>query len=172
MLSQIKKYYQGVIIIVLVILLLIKGCQVGKLEKEAETARKTDTVYVPKPYKVIEIKEVEKPVKVYVYMKRDTALRKQVEKEKIVLDVELKKTLDPFHPVHLLKITTVDTMGLISKNSYVLRNMRSFHLNSEGKVEIKRKRFKWLKIGGVAVLVAITAYGVNRVLPVGVKISF
>ncbi len=45
-----------------------------------------DTVYVDKPYKEIVIKEIEKPVKVYVY-KIDTLYRKQIEIDTLITSV-------------------------------------------------------------------------------------
>ena len=61
-------------------------------KNSVEKNRVPDTVFVPKPYKVVEIKKeyIEKPVKVYVYLK-DTTLRKQAEQSDIITGVNFKR---------------------------------------------------------------------------------
>ena len=62
--NNIKLYGLTGICLVLTLLLMVKSCELKKAKEEAELNRVPDTVFVPKPYKVVEIKKeyVEKPV--------------------------------------------------------------------------------------------------------------
>ncbi len=97
------------------------------------TARHTiDTVYIDKPYKVVEIKTVHVPVKVLIYKDRDTTLRKDVEKKPIIIDVKIKPGE--------VDITTIDTTGKIKTEVHVIDpDSPEVIIDNIGQVEVKQK---------------------------------
>ena len=88
MINNIKTYGLIGLCLILLFLLLFKSCELEKAKQFTENNRVPDTVYVPKPYKVVEIKKeyIEKPVRVLVYLK-DTTLRKQAEHSDIITEI-------------------------------------------------------------------------------------
>ena len=90
--NNIKLYGLTAICLVFAFLLMAKSCELEHAKNTAEKNRVPDTVFVPKPYKVVEIKKeyIEKPVKVFVYLK-DTTLRKQAEHSDIITGIDFKR---------------------------------------------------------------------------------
>jgi len=91
----------------------------------------TDTIYVNKPYKEIEIKYVDKPVKIYIY-KTDTLYRKQIEKDTLITSVEITP--------QLAKIHTITPQGLPMIKNYDIRDFKALKIDHEGNVSSKKKR--------------------------------
>jgi len=143
--SKIKYISVATVIAILLILLLVKSCENKHLQKLAEQVRIPDTVYVNKPYKVVEIKtkDIEKPVKVYVYI-RDTVLRREVEHQNIITAVDIKhKGL--FNKMDFIQVDKITPKGLVLRNEYQLPPLREIKIDGKGDVEIKKKRFPKLK---------------------------
>ena len=90
--NNIKLYGLTAICLLLAFLLMAKSCELEHSKNSVEKNRVPDTVFVPKPYKVVEIKKeyIEKPVRVLVYLK-DTTLRKQAEQSDIITGVNFKR---------------------------------------------------------------------------------
>ncbi len=104
-----------------------------------------DTVYIDKPYKEIEIKEIEVeiPTKVYIYQ-TDTIYRKVIEKDTLISSIQ-------FTP-KLLKVHTITPKGTPLIKDYPLLNYKRFSLDHEGRLAIRKekhpKRKKLLKTLG------------------------
>lgn len=96
---------------------------------ERITQIQTDTIYIDRPYKVIEIQKevIEKPVKVFVY-KTDTIYRKQLEKDTLLSAVKLtpKKAI----------IHTLTPQGIPHINQYTMPPFSSLTLTHKGKLQI------------------------------------
>ncbi|MDC3220640.1 hypothetical protein OAT71_02380 [Flavobacteriales bacterium] len=97
----------------------------------AKNLVKTDTVYVNKPYKVIEIKEVAKPVRVEVY-KRDTVLREKLIQDTLITGIEIKKKE--------IRIHRLTPLGIVLIDEYNIQDVTGMTLNYEGKLEVKKKK--------------------------------
>lgn len=114
-----------------------------------------DTVYVPKPYKVVEIqkKYIEKPVRVLVYP-RDSALRKALEHQDIITGIDITP--------NLLTIDKIKPGGVVFSHQYILPSFREIKIDPGGNVRIKKKRYLGLKILGAAVIAGTTAYLITK----------
>jgi len=154
--SKIKNISIAGVIIGLLILLLIKSCENRQLQKHLENVRVPDTIFVKKPYKVTEIKTqyIEKPVKVYVYLK-DTSLRKEVEQSDIITGVHLKRK-NLFSSDELLTLDKITPKGIVLRNEYLTPTIRELRIDEKGNVEIKRKKFTKLK-KAVAIILPLAA---------------
>lgn len=153
---------QALINLLLLVLLLCftKICSNNPNFNSASHLLKPDTVYIPKPYKVLKIEKqyIEKPVKVYVYLK-DTSLRKQAEQNTIITDIQLKSK-GLFKNMDMLKITKIDTAGLIYTDEFKIPPFKSLNIDGQGFLEIKPKRFQGLKKGfkiGTSLVITIGA---------------
>ena len=111
--NNIKLYGITAISLVLAFLLMAKSCELEHTKNITEKNRVPDTVFVPKPYKVVEIKKeyIEKPVKVLVYLK-DTTLRKQAEHSDIITGIDFKQH-NLFHKMDFIKIDKINPKGLV-----------------------------------------------------------
>ena len=162
--NNIKLYGITAISLVLACLLMAKSCELEHAKNTAEKNRVPDTVFVPKPYKVIEIKKeyIEKPVKVFVYLK-DTTLRKQVEHSDIITGIDFKHH-DLFHKLDFIKIDKINPKGLVFSNEYEVPPVREIKIDLNGNLQTKKKRYIGLKIVASAVLVGTTSYFIHREL--------
>lgn len=125
----------------------------------------TDTVFVDRPYKVEVIKPTNIPVKVYIYKDKDTTLRKEVEKQPIIENVDIKN--------NEVDITTIDTAGVIKTEIHKIEpDSPEIKIDNTGQVEEKKKTragraikkvWKTTKtglaiIGGVVVVVFVATH--------------
>jgi hypothetical protein len=142
------KFYAALnLCLLLAIFLWVKTCENKKLNQAAQIVRIPDTVYINKLYKEIVIQKeyIQKPIKVYVYLK-DTTLRNKVEKETIITGIEFtRKNL--FQNMDMIKISKIDTAGLIMTDEFKLKPFRAFSVDGLGNLEAKPKRYLGLKIG-------------------------
>ena len=150
--TNFKSYALIVISVVLLCLFLIKSCENRQLKKHLENVRVPDTFFVKKPYKVTEIKiqYVEKPVKVYVYLK-DTTLRKEAEQSDIITGVHLKRK-NLFSSDELLTLDKITPKGIILRNEYITPKIGELRIDEKGNVEIKKKKFTKLKKAAAIIL--------------------
>ena len=150
--TNFKSYALVVISIVLLCLFLIKSCENRQLKKHLENVRVPDTVFVKKPYKVTEVKTqyIEKPVKVYVYLK-DTTLRKEAEQSDIITGVHLKRK-NLFSSDELLMLDKITPKGIVLRNEYITPKIGELRIDEKGNVEIKKKKFTKLKKAAAIVL--------------------
>lgn len=162
MINNLKTYGLSAICLGLLFLLLLKSCELKTARKLAETNRIPDTVYVPKPYKVVEIKKeyIEKPVKVFVYLK-DTALRKQAEQSDIITGVNFKRR-GLFQGSDQIKIDRITPQGIIFSNEYKLPPIKELQIDLNGNLKIKKKRYIGLKILAGAVIVGTTSFFIHQ----------
>lgn len=108
-----------------------KGCV-----SEKEIQHTTDTIYVDKPYKEIVIKEVEKPVKIYVY-NTDTVYRKQIEKDTLITFVEMTPWM--------AKVHTISPLGIPSVKEYPMLDFKKVQINHQGNTFVKLPKYPKLK---------------------------
>ncbi len=160
--NNIKLYGLTGICLLLAFLLMIKSCKLNKAKQEAEVNRVPDTIYVSKPYKVVEIKKeyIEKPVKVFVYLK-DTALRKAAEHSDIITGIDFKSG-NLFHKMDFIKVDKISPLGLITSNEYKMPEVREIKIDLKGNVEVKKKRHIPLKIIGTAFIIGTSAYFIHQ----------
>ena len=162
--NNVKLYGLTAICLVLAFLLMAKSCELEHAKNTAEKNRVPDTVFVPKPYKVIEIKKeyIEKPVKVLVYLK-DTTLRKQAEQSDIITGINFKRH-NLFNKMDFIKIDKIDPQGLVFSNEYKVPPVREIKIDLNGNLQTKKKRHIDLKIVASAVVVGTTSYFIHREL--------
>ena len=160
--NNIKLYGITAISLVLAFLLMAKSCELEHAKNIAEKNIVPDTVFVPKPYKVVEIKKeyIEKPVKVLVYLK-DTTLRKQAEHSDIITGIDFNRH-NLFHKMDFIKIDKINPKGLVFSNEYEVPPVREIKIDMNGNLQTKKKRFVGLKIIASAVIVGTTAYFIHK----------
>ena len=162
--NNVKLYGLTAICLVLAFLLMAKSCELEHAKNTAEKNRVPDTVFVPKPYKVIEIKKeyIEKPVKVLVYLK-DTTLRKQAEQSDIITGINFKRH-NLFNKMDFIKIDKINPQGLVFSNEYNVPPIRELKIDLNGNLQTKKKQHIGLKIIASAVVVGTTSYFIHREL--------
>lgn len=160
--NNIKLYGLTAICLLLAFLLMAKSCELEHAKNSVENNRVPDTVFVPKPYKVVDIKKeyIEKPVKVYVYLK-DTTLRKKAEQSDIITGVNFKRH-NLFHKMDFIKIDKINPQGLVFSNEYEVPPVREIKIDLDGNLQTKKKRYIGLKIIASAVIVGTTSYFIHR----------
>ena len=160
--NNVKLYGLTAICLVLAFLLMAKSCELEHANNIAEKSRVPDTVFVPKPYKVVEIKKeyIEKPVKVLVYLK-DTTLRKQAEHSDIITGINFKRH-NLFNKMDFIKIDKINPQGLVFSNEYKVPPIRELKIDLNGNLQTKKKRYIGLKIIASAVVVGTTSYFIHR----------
>lgn len=160
--NNVKLYGLTAICLVLAFLLMAKSCELEHAKNTAEKNRVPDTVFVPKPYKVIEIKKeyIEKPVKVLVYLK-DTTLRKQAEQSDIITGINFKRH-NLFNKMDFIKIDKINPQGLVFSNEYKVPPIRELKIDLNGNLQTKKKQHIGLKIIASAVVVGTTSYFIHR----------
>lgn len=160
--KNIKLYGLSAICILFAILLTFKSCELERVKQIAEKNRIPDTVFVPKPYKVIEIKKeyIEKPVKVLVYLK-DTALRKQVEQADIITGIDFKRH-SLFHRMDFIRVDKINNQGIVFSNEYEVPPAREIKIDLNGNLETKKKRHIAFKIIASAVLISTATYFIHQ----------
>lgn len=160
--NNVKLYGLTAICLVLAFLLMAKSCELEHAKNTAEKNRVPDTVFVPKPYKVIEIKKeyIEKPVKVLVYLK-DTTLRKQAEQSDIITGINFKRH-NLFNKMDFIKIDKINPQGLVFSNEYKVPPIRELKIDLNGNLQTKKKRHIGLKIIASALVVGTTSYFIHR----------
>lgn len=160
--NNVKLYGLTAICLVLAFLLMAKSCELEHAKNTAENNRVPDTVFVPKPYKVVEIKKeyIEKPVKVLVYLK-DTTLRKQAEQSDIITGINFKRH-NLFNKMDFIKIDKINPQGLVFSNEYKVPPIRELKIDLNGNLQTKKKQYIGLKIIASAVVVGTTSYFIHR----------
>jgi len=160
--SNIKNISITSVIIILLILLLVKSCENSALKKRVEQTRIPDTVFVKKPYKVTEIKTqyIEKPVKVYVYLK-DTTLRKEAEQSDIITGVHFKRK-NLFSSDDILTLDKITPKGIVLRNEYITPKIGELRIDEKGNVEIKKKKFTKLKKAAAIILPLAAGFLIGR----------
>ena len=151
--SNFKFYGMTAICIVLFCLFLIKSCENKRLLNHVEKIRIPDTVFVNKPYKVVEIKKeyIEKPVKVFVYLK-DTTLRKEAESSDIITAVHVKRK-NLFSSDDIIGIDKITPKGIILSSQYVTPEFREIKIDMNGNMQVKKKKFtKFKKVAGIILI--------------------
>ena len=164
--SKIKNISVVTVIAFLLMLLLVKSCENRRLEKRLEEARIPDTIFVKKPYKVTEIKTayIEKPVKVYVYI-RDTILRKEAEHSDIITGIDIKRK-GLFTKMDFIKVDRITPRGIVLSSEYVLPPLREIRIDEHGNVEAKKKRFPKLKKAFGIILPLAAGFVIGRELTI------
>ena len=151
--SNFKFYALTALCVVLFCLFLLKSCENKRLLNHVEKIRIPDTVFVSKPYKVIEIKKeyIEKPVKVFVYLK-DTTLRKEAEHSDIITAVHVKRK-NLFSSDDVIGIDKITPKGIILSSQYVTPEFREIKIDMNGNMQVKKKRFtKFKKVAGIILI--------------------
>ena len=140
--NNVKLYGLTAICLVLAFLLMAKSCELEHANNIAEKSRVPDTVFVPKPYKVVEIKKeyIEKPVKVLVYLK-DTTLRKQAEHSDIITGINFKRH-NLFNKMDFIKIDKINPQGLVFSNEYKVPPIRELKIDLNGNLQTKKKQYR------------------------------
>ena len=162
--NNIKLYGLTAICLLLAFLLMAKSCELEHAKNSVEKNRVPDTVFVQKPYKVVEIKKeyIEKPVKVLVYLK-DTTLRKQVEHSDIITGINFKRH-NLFNKMDFIKIDKINPQGLVFSNEYQVPPIREIKIDLNGNLQTKKKRYIGLKILASAVIAGTTSYFIHQEL--------
>lgn len=160
--NNVKLYGLTAICILFALLLAFKSCELKKAQQVAELHRVPDTVYVPKPYKLVEIQKqyIEKPVKVFVYL-RDTTLRKQAERSDIITGIDFKRH-NFFKKLDFIKIDRINPQGIVMSNTYEMPPIRELKIDMNGNLQTKKKRYISLKIIASTVIVGTTSYFIHR----------
>ena len=160
--NNVKLYGITAISLVLAFLLMAKSCELEHAKNTTENNRVPDTVFVPKPYKVVEIKKeyIEKPVKVLVYLK-DTALRKQAEQSDIITGISFKRH-NLFNKMDFIKIDKINPKGLVFSNEYEVTPVREIKIDMNGNLQTKKKRYRGLKIIASVVIIGTTTYFIHK----------
>jgi hypothetical protein len=156
MIFNVKNISVMCIIAILLIALMVKSCELNRAENLAEKRRIPDTVYVSKPYKVVEIRKeyIEKPVKVYVYLK-DTSLRREAEHSDIITGIDIKRA-NLFHRTDFLRVDRITPLGIVLSNEYQLPAFREVKIDMHANVQVKKKRFTKLK-KAVGIILTVAA---------------
>ena len=142
-----------VLCIVLFCLFMVKSCENKRQLNHVEKIRIPDTVFVSKPYKVVEIKKeyIEKPVKVFVYLK-DTTLRKEAEHSDIITAVHVKRK-NLFSSDDIIGIDKITPKGIILSSQYVTPEFREIKIDMNGNMQVKKKRFtKFKRVAGIILI--------------------
>ena len=160
--NNVKLYGLTAICILFAFLLAFKSCELNKAQQVAELNRVPDTVYVPKPYKVVEIKKeyIEKPVKVFVYLK-DTLLRKQAERSDIITGIDFKRH-NLFRKLDFIKIDKINPQGIVMSNTYEVPPIRELKIDLNGNLQTKKKRYIGLKIVAGIILTSTSVYVIQK----------
>ncbi len=160
--NNIKLYGLTAICLLLAFLLMAKSCELEHSKNSVAKNRVPDTIFVPKPYKVVEIKKeyIERPVRVLVYLK-DTTLRKQAEHSDIITGINFKRH-NLFRKMDFIKIDKINPKGLIFSNEYEVPPVREIKIDLNGNLQIKKKRYIGLKIIAGAVIVGTTSYFIHQ----------
>ncbi len=151
--SNFKSLFIATVIITLLFLLLLKSCENKRLLNHVEKIRIPDTVFINKPYKVVEIKKeyIEKPVKVFVYLK-DTTLRKEAEHSDIITAVHVKRK-NLFSSDDIIGIDKITPKGIILSSQYVTPEFREIKIDMNGNMQVKKKKFtKFKKVAGIILI--------------------
>lgn len=128
----------------------VKSCTQNNNEQKITQLQPTDTFYVKQPYKVEVLKEVEKPVKIYIY-RTDTVLREKIEHADLILKVEYKRNF-LYKDLSFLKVDKISKQGVITSNYYNAANAKGIKIFADGKTEVQKRKFIIPKI-----LVGVTA---------------
>ena len=162
MINSIKTYGLIGLCFILLFLLLFKSCELEKAKQLAEDNRVPDTVFIPKPYKVVEIKKeyIEKPVKVLVYMK-DTSLRQQAEHSDIITGVDFKRH-NIFRKLDLITIDKINPQGIVFSNQYQVSPIKELRIDLNGNLQTKKKRYIGLKIMAGIIASGATVYFIHK----------
>jgi len=160
--SNFKNWSVSIIIGILLFLLLFKSCELSKAEKLSEQRRLPDTVFVSKPYKVIVIKKeyIEKPIKVFVYLK-DTTLRKEAEHSDIITAVHVKRK-NIFGNDDIIGIDRITPKGIVLSSQYETPAFREIKIDMQGNMLVKKKRFTKLKKIGTIVLISAAGFIIGK----------
>jgi len=160
--SNFKNWSVSIIIGILLFLLLLKSCELSKAEKLSEQRRLPDTVFVSKPYKVIVIKKeyIEKPIKVFVYLK-DTTLRKEAEHSDIITAIHVKRK-NIFGNEDIIGIDKITPKGIILSSQYETPAFREIKIDMQGNMQVKKKRFTKLKKIGTIVLISAAGFIIGK----------
>lgn len=164
--NNLKTYSLLGLCVILLFLSLFKSCEVQQLKQDAENHPVVnsipDTVFVSKPYKVVEIKTkyIEKPVKVLVYLK-DTILRKQVEHSNIITGINFKPH-HFFQKMDFIKIDKITPSGIALSNEYEVPPIRELNIDLNGNLQTKKKRYIVVKIIASAVIIGTASYFIHQ----------
>ena len=162
--NNIEKYSLIGLCLLLFCLLIVKGCQTYQAEQAFENTRTVDTVFVPKPFKVIEIQKqyIETPVQVIVYLK-DTVLRTQAEHSDIITGIDFKRH-NLFHKLDFITIDKINPLGIVFSSKYQVDPVREIKIDGSGNLQTKKKRHIGLKIASGIVATSVTAFIVRQEL--------
>lgn len=132
---------------------------------------KTDTVYVNKPYKVVEIKKeyIKVPYEVKVYLP-DTALRNKLEKGDIITAVNY--TSGGLFRKPKLVVDKINTKGIVFSSAFEApKDLGSLTIDFNGNACIKPKsKFdKRVKIFGATITSAGVAYFAFKVIQTSIQ---
>ncbi|MFI5140762.1 MAG: hypothetical protein ACHQII_00270 [Bacteroidia bacterium] len=160
--SNFKNWSVAAIISTLLFLLLFKSCELRHAQSLAEQRRLPDTVFINKPYKVVVIKKeyIEKPVKVFVYLK-DTTLRKEAEQSDIITAVHVKRK-NLFGNDDIIGIDRITPKGIILSSQYETPAFREIKIDMQGNMQVKKKRFTKLKKIGTIVLISAAGFIIGK----------
>ena len=148
--QPLKYFVFGVIgSLAIIYILFAKGCVSNNI---TTTIVQTDTVFIDKPYKVIELKEVEKPIKVTIY-KTDTIYRDQLIQDTLITFIEIQPKL--------AKVHTLTPQGLPLIKDYPLPpTFQKIQINHQGDVNITSKKIKHQKFWRNAERIGLVLGGV------------
>ncbi len=104
----------------------------------------TDTIYIDKPYKEIVIKEVEVPVKVYVYQ-TDTIYRAALEKDTLITFIAISPKTAEIH--------TITPKGEPNLAIYPVDDFTHLNINQKGRVQTKKKKRLWRNLERIGIFV-------------------
>lgn len=125
-----KIYYSILIGIIVILILCWNGCDRPVPDQSTIIP---DTVYIDKPFPVPVIEEKAVPYEVIVYRK-DTALRKKVEIEPIILGVKLA--------LNKLEVSKIDTAGNVFTDIHDVGDNTALTIDNTGTVEVKEDKKK------------------------------
>lgn len=146
-------------LIVAVLVIAGQCVRISGLKEKTDKAVTPDTVIITKPYVPMEVRPDNVPVKVKEYLKKDTTLRKQREKQDIIENIDVKK--NDKGQVTEIDITKTDTTGQVTEEIHKTDpDSKEVEIGNQGQVHEKKKTkagkilkkiWKGTKIGLMAV---------------------
>jgi hypothetical protein len=134
-----KVFFAFVLAMVCLFSFLIGRCS-KDVDHGQDISHGIDTVYVER-IKLVEVQKLVLPSKVVIQQKVDSILRKQKERETIVIGQKLSRQKDSRY----LSIQTIDTTGKIVMNEYGLLDGDLYAMDNKGNVEIDKENRKKLQ---------------------------
>lgn len=159
--TKISNKEQAFITILVAVFLYVSACLWFPSKRDyIYTPPKVDTVITKKPIAILKIKKdkIVLPKKVIVY-KKDTTIRKKIEKETIITGITINRHIPILRRMDYIEVSKVDTLGLAFKDKYSISDFKEISIDNIGNVSISKRKKNIRKIAIIATSVAVVAIG-------------